>query len=116
MWYHYPELMPKKHAPLEVLTSHGIRQVAFDQNSIAGYRFTDCTHPLQNANCNMYAVEGWRYKEAELNTPENVRLMQTMHISFGESEPYLFTLSKLPWYIRLWNFGVGIFHPKTAHR
>lgn len=110
-WYSYPEISPTKSAPLEVLTSYGIRQVVADYSrGIGGFSFTDCTHPMQNMNCNMYAMDGWRYQDLALNIADNIKVNPTTRVSFGDDKPYTFTLSKLPWYIRLWQF----LHPKAA--
>lgn len=106
IWYSYPALMPKKNAPLEVLTSQGVRQVIADYSrGIGGFSFTDCTHPAQNMNCDMYAIDGWRYKEGEFNTTENIMFLAASY----ESQPS-------PWYIRLWQFFGTVLHPKTSKR
>lgn len=61
----------KRHIPLcgghiEVLTTYGIREAIFNPNS-GGYRFTDCTNPMENMHCNMHSIRGWRYKDNRQN-------------------------------------------------
>lgn len=57
----YKKYIPTAIKPMEVMTQWGLREVIFD-GMRQFYRFTDCTHPMQNAYCNTEYIKGWRYK------------------------------------------------------
>lgn len=62
----YKKYIPLVDKPIEVMTKFGLRKAIFDR--IRGfYRFTDCTHPMQNCYCNTEEIQGWRYESAADN-------------------------------------------------
>lgn len=41
------------------------RAILPNDNCTLGYRFTDCTHPLQNTNLPSHDIKGWRYVDKQ---------------------------------------------------
>ena len=55
------EFMPSAiNEPFLAKTKYGLRTVVIDP-LMGFYRYTDCTHPFQNCNCNPYDIEEWEY-------------------------------------------------------
>lgn len=70
--------LPKSGIEFYCQTEWGIRKAISEDKLFFGYRFTDCTHPLQNCYLSSFSIEGWRYVDMNnhllydpiLNTPQ----------------------------------------------
>jgi hypothetical protein len=61
--------------PFYAQTKYGLRKVQYDSKSFHCYRYIDCIHPAQQANCNPYEIEGWEYIDKQK--------MDELHIKEG---------------------------------
>jgi hypothetical protein len=69
---------PYVNKTLIVETPYG-RRMAILPLAGFGYRFIDCTHPLQNTNLPPYEILGWKYKDESLNVGRNYHVVDKKH-------------------------------------
>lgn len=94
----YQKYVPTVNRPLELVTRWGLRKALRDR--VTGfYRFTDCTHPFQNCNCNMDDVQGWRYENPEDN---EALLFQPNHYAREKEGELILSTVRLPKPTPLW--------------
>jgi hypothetical protein len=61
----YKKYIPEMNLPIIVKTSWGEERKAVFDPYFAGYRLTDCIHPMQNCHLAPHDIIEWRYEDEQ---------------------------------------------------